>query len=78
MKEVNLQSKKLELIQWLDSLTDLSVIEKIAFLKKQEEEDWWDSTSEAEKKSINQGLRDAEDGKLIDHEEAKKIYQKWL
>lgn len=76
--ELNLQNKKLELIQWLSTLEDSSIIEKIMELRKRESKDWWDSISESEKKSIEQGLQDAEEGKLNPHSNARKLYEKWL
>ncbi|MBS7788296.1 hypothetical protein KIH23_13390 [Flavobacterium sp. CYK-55] len=76
--ELNIQSKKLELIQWLSTIEDLSVLNKIIDLKKQENKDWWNSISENEKLSIEKGLQDAEAGKLVSHSKAKKLYDKWL
>ncbi|MCK5169741.1 MAG: hypothetical protein KAQ75_07675 [Bacteroidales bacterium] len=41
-------------------------------LKKETVVDWWDEISEAEKKSIEQGLAEADRGELIPHEEVMK------
>ena len=76
--ELNKQSKKLELIQWLSMLEDSSIIEKIIELRKSENKDWWNSISEDEKHSIERGLEDAESGKLNPHSNARKLYEKWL
>jgi len=76
--ELNMQSKKLELIQWLSTLEDSSIIEKIIELRKSENKDWWNSISEDEKQSIDRGLEDAESGKLNPHSTARKLYEKWL
>ncbi len=76
--DLNIQNKKLELIQWVSSLNDLSVLEKIIAIRKQESKDWWNSISELEKKSIEKGLEDAESGKLNSHSKARKLYGKWL
>jgi len=78
MKAVSIQSKKLELIQWLSTIEDLSVLNKIIDLKKQENKDWWNSISENEKQSIEKGLQDAEAGKLNSHSKARQLYDKWL
>jgi len=69
---------KLDLIQWLTSLEDESIIEKLIKFRKQETKDWWNEISEAEKKSIELGLKDAENGKLKSHSDARKLYDKWL
>ena len=76
--EINIQSAKIELIQWLTTLEDSSVIQKIMDLRKNETKDSWNEISEAEKKSIELGLMDAEKGKLNPNSEAGKIYGRWL
>jgi hypothetical protein len=76
--DLNIQTKKLELIQWLSTIEDLSVLNKIIDLKKQENKDWWEAISEDEKQSIEKGLQDADLGKLVSHSKAKKLYDKWL
>jgi hypothetical protein len=76
--ELNLQNKKLELIQWLSSIEDSAVIEKIMELRKKESKDWWNSISESEKEAIESGIKDADASKVNPHSNARKIYEKWL
>ena len=76
--ELHIQNKKLELIQWLSTLEDSTLIEKIMELRKRESKDWWNSISENEKQSIELGLEDAKSGKLNEHSEARALYEKWL
>ena len=76
--ELNILNKKLELIQWLSTIEDSTIIEKIMDLRKKESKDWWNSISESEKESIEKGLNDADAGKLNPHSNARKIYEKWL
>ncbi|WP_445736494.1 hypothetical protein [Mariniflexile sp.] len=76
--EINIQNAKIDLIQWLTTLEDSSIIKKIMELRNTENEDWWDKISDAEKESIELGLKDADNGNLKPHSEAKKIYGKWL
>ena len=40
--------------------------------------DWWYAITEAEKKSIEEGLKDLKEGKIISHSEVKKRYEKWI
>ncbi|MEO7088569.1 MAG: hypothetical protein ABIZ51_07255 [Bacteroidia bacterium] len=70
--------KKIELIQWLSTLEDKSIIDKLLKFRRAENKDWWNSISAAEQKSIEKGLSDAEKGKLKSHSEARKLYEKWL
>ena len=76
--ETNLLSKKLEFIQWLSSIEDSSLIEKIMDLKKNDSKDQWNSASEAEKEAIETGIQEANSGKLNPHSKARKLYEKWL
>ena len=71
-------NKKIELIQWLSTLEDNSIIEKLLKFKKEETKDWWDSISEVEKKSIEKAISDADNNKLEPHSNVRKIYEKWL
>jgi hypothetical protein len=75
---INILNKKLELIQWLSTIEDSLIIDKIMDLRKKESKDWWNSISESEKESIELGLKDAESGKLNPHSKARELYEKWL
>ena len=76
--EANIQNIKIELIQWLTTLDDHSLLQKILELRKSQSNDWWNEIPTIEKKSIERGISDAESGKLKSHSEARKIYEKWL
>ena len=76
--EANIQNIKIELIQWLTTLDDYSLIQKILDLRKSQIKDWWSEISEKEKASITKGILDAENGQLNSHSEARKVYEKWL
>ena len=75
---IDIQNAKIDLIQWLTTLEDSSLIQKIIELKKKETQDWWNEISDAEKESIELGITDADNGNLKPNSEAKKIYEKWL
>ena len=77
---MNIPAEKLKLIEWLAGLTDQTLIEKIKFLKENESInlDSWEEISQAEKEAIDQGLEDAQNGKVTPHEEVRKRYEKWL
>ena len=53
-------------------------IEKIMDLRKRENKDWWYLLADNEKESIEEGLQDADSGKLNSHLNARKLYEKWL
>lgn len=76
--DVKLQNKKIELIQWFSTLNDKSLIEKLIKFREEERTDWWTEISDLEKKSIEKGIQDANNGKLTPHSTAKKAYENWL
>ena len=49
-----------------------------AILEVEETHDWWDDLSDEAKKSIERGLKEADEGKLTPHKEVMKKYKKWL
>lgn len=71
--DMNLQSKKLELVQLILNTEKPSILSKVeAILKKEKASDWWDEISPAKKKAIEKGLAEADKGELIPHEEVMK------
>jgi hypothetical protein len=78
MGTMNIQERKLELIQWLSVIEDASLLDKLSDLKEQSTRDWWDQISDAEKESISRGIEDADAGRLKPHSEARAIYEKRL
>ncbi len=76
--DINLQTKKIELIQWLTTLEDSSVIDQLMNIRKKDDAGFWDESSLIEQKSIEKGIQDANDGKLTSHSTVKKKYEKWL
>jgi predicted transcriptional regulator len=41
-------------------------------LKNEKESDWWNEISDSERQSIEKGLAEADEGKLIPHEQVMK------
>jgi len=76
--ELNIQNQKIELIQWLTTLNDKTLIQKLIEFRNNLTSDWWSEISNKEKESIERGLSDADSGNLNSHSEARKIYEKWL
>lgn len=71
---MNLQTQKLELIQWLTNLNDQKLVNQLLNLKQ-------DSISEEDRlinESINNGLKDIKEDRTRPHSEVRKKYEKWL
>ena len=70
---MNLQAKKLELVQLIINTRKPLTLKKVEeVLKGEEESDWWDEISDAERQLIEKGLAEADEGKLISHAEVMK------
>lgn len=67
---------KLNLHQLIDGVSDNSVLEAVYTLLSKatshQEEDWYNSLSEKQKTSIESGLDDLKNGRVISHEVAMK------
>ena len=76
--ELSIQNQKIELIQWLTTLDDNLIIQRLIEFRDNQTKDWWTEISNDEKASIEKGIIDANAGNLKPHSEARKIYGKWL
>lgn len=74
----NIQERKIELIQWLSLIDDVSLIDKVAKVREESVHDWWDEVSDAEKESIAKGIEQANAGQMRPHSDARVKYEKWL
>lgn len=75
--DVTLQ--KLDIIHWITELKDYSKLDFIEQIKNSDiQSDWWNEISFAEKKSIELGLQQMNEGKVISHSNVRKRYEKWL
>jgi predicted transcriptional regulator len=70
---MNIQSKKLELVQLILNTEKPAILDKIEdILKKEKSSDWWDEIGEDERKSIERGISEADNGELVPHKEVMK------
>jgi predicted transcriptional regulator len=70
---MNLQAKKLELVQMILNTEKPSVLAKVeAVFKKEKGADWWDELGEDQKAELEESLAEADRGELIPHEEVMK------
>lgn len=81
-----MQVKLQEDIKWIQSelqhVTDPELIlafkNLLKYRRRQESKDWWNEISTDEQNEINEGIQQADNNELIDHDEIKKSYSKWL
>ncbi|MEP5612766.1 MAG: hypothetical protein ABJP45_10980 [Cyclobacteriaceae bacterium] len=75
---MDIQTEKLRLIEWLAGLNDTTTLNELITLKKKKEADWWDEIGAEERAEIEEGLREADRGELMTHEEVIAKHKKWL
>jgi hypothetical protein len=66
MSSAELNQKKLDLIAWINRLSDENIIEFLDGLKRSKsKDDWWDGLSENQQKLLQNGIDDIENGNVI-------------
>jgi len=75
---MNLQSEKIELAKRLLETEDESVLLQIKEVFESHDKDFWHELPEHVKAGIEQGRKQAAEGKLTPHDEVMKKYAKYL
>lgn len=67
---------KLELIAWLTKLKDNETIKFLKIIKdsSSRKHDWWNDLTEQQKLGIQRGLKDIDEGRIVQHSEVKDKY----
>jgi hypothetical protein len=66
MSTAELNEIKLNLIAWINQISDADLISLLEGIRSSRSKgDWWDELSAQQKKIILSGFKDAEDGNLI-------------
>ena len=77
---MNIESEKKKIIEWISEIEDESTIEELKILRdvSVNGSDLWDNLSEEEKKGIDEGIKDIDEGRIASYEDVKKEVKKWL
>ena len=73
---MGLERRKLNLINWISSLKDESLLKRIESIRS-EENNWWEQISTEERAEIELGLSQLDKGEYIPHEQVMKKYSRW-
>jgi len=74
---MNLEARKLNLINWISSMQEADLIEKLEALQK-EGSDWWDQVSKEDKQAIEEGLEQLDKGEFLTRSEVRaKVKEKY-
>ncbi len=72
MKAAEYNSTRQELIKWINSVNDtslLNLLNSIRMSRKKDDKDWWDGLSKSEKENIDLGIKDLNEGRTISSED---------
>ncbi len=70
MSAAEIKQTKLNLMAWIDQLSDTSTLAFLEGLKESRSgNDWWENISELQKQHINEGLSDAKAGRTVSSSE---------
>jgi hypothetical protein len=77
---MNIESEKKKIIEWISEIEDESTIEELKILRdvSVNGSDLWDNLSEEEKKGIDEGIKDIDEGRIVSYEDVKKEVKKWF
>ncbi len=64
---MNIQTRKLNIIQYLSHTTNTSVIKMIESIIKKEDVDFWNELTSSEKKEILAGIEEFDKGDKVDY-----------
>jgi hypothetical protein len=64
IKIMNLENRKINLINWLSSIQEEDTLDKVEKIQK-EKADWWDTIGNEDKKAINEGLDQLDKGEYL-------------
>ena len=74
---MNLEARKVNLINWISSIQESNLIEKLEALQK-EGVDWWNKVSKEDKQAIDEGLEQLDRGEFLTHSEVRaKVKEKY-
>lgn len=70
MNAMNLETRKRNLINWITTVQNDEILEKVEEIQK-ESSDWWDTLSDDDKCAIENGLHQLNSGNYISHEQVR-------
>jgi ABC-type Mn2+/Zn2+ transport system ATPase subunit len=69
MSVAEIKKTKLNLIAWIEQLSDVNMLTVLDGLRSSKSDnDWWDNLTENQKQHINEGLNDVENGRVVSSE----------
>jgi hypothetical protein len=74
---MDLQAEKLNILQTILNTKDEGLIMDVKAFLSNRKTDWFDELSNEQQKDVLEGLAQADNGDIISHAEAVKLFEKW-
>ena len=74
---MNLQAEKLSLVQSILDINNRELLMELKTLIKQNEVDWFDNLSNAQKEDVLEDINDADQGRTMSHQKIVEKFGKW-
>lgn len=65
---MDIQLEKIELMKLLAETENPSIINDIKKVFQKEKKDWWEELTEEQKEAIEEGVKDADEGRVVSYE----------
>jgi len=73
---MNIQAEKIEIMKMILDTDNPSILESVRnIFKKSTTSDFWDTLPQEQKEDILQGIKDIENGEIVDYEDFMKQYR---
>jgi hypothetical protein len=70
MEIMNIETRKINIINWISSLQEEDIIAKMEEIQK-EKADWWNTVNNKDKEAINEGLEQLDKGEFLTHSQVR-------
>ena len=67
---MNLETRKINLINWISTLQEESILSKMEEIQGKSS-DWWDGLTTQDKEAINKGINQLDDGDFLDRSQVR-------
>ena len=67
---MNLENRKINLINWISTIQEEDILNKVEKIQK-EKSDWWDTLANEDKDAINDGLNQLDNGESLSRSEVR-------
>lgn len=71
MLVMNLEARKINIINWISSLQEEDVLSRMEAIQR-EKGDWWDALNEEDKAAVNEGLEQLDRGAYLTREQVRE------